>query len=45
MKTNMPEEAEGDSTSEESEESRKGWMLKFSTMKVGPPRGVKPFAD
>ena len=27
---------------EGSDGSRKGWMLKFSTMKVGPPKGAKP---
>ena len=42
----MPEEEEleGDSVSKESDESGKRWMLKFSTMKVGPPR-AKPLAD
>jgi len=32
------EEEEEDSTSEESDGSRKGWLQKFSTMKVGPPK-------
>jgi len=34
---------QGDSGSNEgSEMSRGGWLAKFSTLKVGPPRGVKP---
>jgi len=31
--------------SEESDGSRKVWMERFSTMKVGPPKGVKPAAN
>ena len=39
------EEEEEDSTSEESDGSRKGWLQKFSTMKVGPPKGARPAAN
>jgi len=40
------EEVEEDSMSEEgSDGSRKVWLLKFSTMKVGTPKGVKAAAD
>ena len=40
----MPDDEEqGDSGSDEgSEVSGQGWLAKFSTLKVGPPRGTKP---
>jgi len=33
-----PESSESD---EESDESRRGWLAKFSTVKVGPPKGTR----
>jgi len=36
-----PTEGEG---SKESDGSGEAWMRRFSTMKVGPPKGVKPAA-
>ena len=39
----MPDEEQGDSGSDErSDVSRRGWLARFSTLKVGPPRGAKP---
>ena len=39
----VDDEEQGDSGSNEgSEVSRRGWLAKFSTLKVGPPRGAKP---
>jgi len=35
------EELTGSESDEESDESRKGWLAKFSTVKVGPPKGTK----
>ena len=40
------DEEQGDSGSDEgSEMSGKGWLAKFSTLKVGPPRGAKPMTS
>src|SRR5882724_9153430 len=36
------EEEEDSGSNERSDRSGKGWLAKFSTLKVGPPRGVKP---
>jgi len=37
------DEEQGDTGSDEGcEVSGRGWLAKFSTLKVGPPRGVKP---
>ena len=39
----LDDEEQGDSGSNEgSEVSGRGWLAKFSTLKVGPPRGAKP---
>ena len=32
---------ESSASYEESEERRREWLVKFSTMKVGPPKGVR----
>jgi len=39
----MEEPTEGEA-SEEDDGSREVWMRRFSTMKVGPPKGIKPAA-
>jgi len=37
------DEEQGDSGSDErSDMNGRGWLAKFSTLKVGPPRGTKP---
>jgi len=36
------EEQEDSGSNERSDRSGRGWLAKFSTLKVGPPRGVKP---
>ena len=39
----MPDEEQGDSGSDErSDMSGRGWLAKFSTLKVGHPRVAKP---
>ena len=40
------DEEKGDSGSDEGSEMSGGeWLAKFSTLKVGPPRGVKPMTS
>jgi len=34
-------DTESSASDEESEESRREWLAKFSTMKVGPPKGIR----
>jgi len=34
-------DSESSASNEESDESGRGWLAKFSTMKVGPPKGVR----
>jgi len=36
------EEQEDSGNDKGSDGSGRGWLAKFSTLKVGPPRGVKP---
>ena len=36
------EEQEDSGSNERSDGNRRGWLAKFSTLKVGPPRGAKP---
>src|SRR5882724_2240175 len=39
----LDEEEQEDSGNDEGRNgSRRGWLAKFSTLKVGPPRGTKP---
>jgi len=42
----LDDEEQGDSGSNEgSEVSGRGWLAKFSTLKVGQPRGAKPMTS
>jgi len=36
------EEQEDRGSDERNDGSGRGWLAKFSTLKVGPPRGMKP---